>query len=58
MKSFLDLPADAKIRFLPAENYGFPRYISVEEALHLANWEADPDCPLRNAGKPFTDEKL
>ena len=54
---FSDIPADAKIRFLPTENYGFPRYVSLEEGRRLANWNSDCKCPLCEAGIPLKKDK-
>ena len=57
MNYFSDIPPDAKIRFLPTENYGFPMHVSREEAERIANWDSDCKCPLCEAGVPLTKGK-
>lgn len=57
MNYFSDIPPDAKIRFLPTENYGFPpQYVSLEEGRRLAGWNSDCKCPLCEAGIPLVKE--
>ena len=52
---FWDVPPDAKIRFLPTENYGWPMVVSLEEAKRMA--EPIRDCPLCDAGIPLKGKK-
>jgi hypothetical protein len=57
MKNFFaNLPPDAKIRFLPVENYGFPQIVSIDEAKRIANWD-DVKCPMCEAGIPLKKGK-
>lgn len=52
---FWDVPPDAKIRFLPTENYGWPMIVSLEEAKRMS--EPIRDCPLCDAGIPLKGKK-
>lgn len=56
MNYFSDIPPDAKIQFLPVENYGFPTVVSIDEAKRIANWD-DVKCPMCEAGIPLKKGK-